>query len=60
MSKKNRKVFGRLKVLHNDISYKIEMRKEGIAVRRSHTRTVTIVPFGYVIGLAKKQMEFAL
>jgi hypothetical protein len=55
-----RKVHGRLKIKHNDISYKIEMRKEGIAVRQSHTRVVTVVPFGYVIGLAKKQMEFAL
>jgi hypothetical protein len=55
-----RKVHGRLKVNHNDVTYKLEMRKEGIAVRRSHTRTVMIVPFGYVIGLAKKQLELAL
>ena len=55
-----RKVHGRLKISHNEVSYKIEMRKEGIAVRQSHTRVVTVVPFGYVIGLAKKQMELAL
>lgn len=63
-TKHPRKVFGRLKVAvltgEGSQRFKIEMRRDGIWVRRCHTRKEYKVPFHHICSLAKPQMELLL
>lgn len=52
-----RKVFGRLERGHEGAVYMIEMRQDGIWVRRKYGKALYQIPFSHLLNLAEKQMK---
>lgn len=55
--KRPRTVFGRLEVADNEFVYYLELRKDGLHVRRKHTRSEYTLSLGEIMRLCREQTE---